>query len=105
MAGLFEGVSFMESKIDKVAKFSLGQVVITPGAAAVIDSLEVQNALRRHQSADWGTVCSDDWNANDESLTEGARLLSSYVAANGVKFWIISEADRSATTVLLPEEY
>jgi len=95
----------MENKLNKIAKFPLGQVVITRTAAAAIDPLDVQRALRRHQSSDWGNVCPEDWTANDESLTEGARLLSSYVGTNGVKFWIISEAGRTTTTVMLPEEY
>jgi hypothetical protein len=85
--------------------FSLGQVVITCGAEQQVPASDVQLALRRHHSRDWGEVSAADWNANDESLKEGGRLLSSYVASNGVKFWIITEADREATTVLLPDDY
>jgi hypothetical protein len=61
--------------------------------------------LQRHQAGDWGDVDEHDRQENELSLKNGFRLLSVYHAANGVKFWIITEADRSATTVLLPEDY
>ncbi len=85
--------------------FPLGRVLITCGAEQSIPKPEVQAALRRHHSGDWGEVCRDDWTANDESVKDQGRLLSSYTAANGIKFWIITEADREATTVLLPSDY
>jgi hypothetical protein len=62
-------------------------------------------ALGRHVTGDWGNVCSEDAEANDAAVGERARLLSSYTSDEGVRFWIITEADRSLTTVLLPEEY
>ncbi|MFN0007204.1 MAG: plasmid related protein [Planctomycetota bacterium] len=62
-------------------------------------------ALRKHARADWGELCDEDLYANDMALLDGSRLLSSYSTKGGIKFWIITEADRSATTVLLPEEY
>ena len=62
-------------------------------------------AFGRHLSGDWGEVCREDWIANELSLKEGTRLFSVYNAANGTRFWVITEADRSATTVLLPDEY
>ncbi len=86
-------------------KFPLGRIVATPGALAEIPTFEVQTSLKRHQRGDWGEVNASDREENDLSLREGFRLLSAYRAANGTKFWIITEADRSVTTVLLPEEY
>ena len=62
-------------------------------------------ALSRHASGDWGEVCEEDWQSNDEALELGTRLLSSYISRSGEKFWIITEHDRSATTILLPLEY
>jgi hypothetical protein len=56
-------------------------------------------------AGDWGDVDADDWKENDHSVKNGYRILSSYVDRNVEKFWIITEADRSATTILLPEEY
>jgi hypothetical protein len=62
-------------------------------------------ALRRHARGDWGEVGVEDQRANDRAVQDGGRLLSAYSTKTNVKFWIITEADRSATTVLLPEEY
>lgn len=86
-------------------KFSLGQVVITQTAAAVLPADEVAVAIRRHQRGDWGELDSHDTRENELSLEQGARLLSVYHTADGVKFYIITEWDRSLTTVLLPEDY
>ena len=61
--------------------------------------------LQRHVAGDWGEVCAEDKQSNDHALVEGTRILSAYRAADGTKFWIITEADRSVTTVLLPEDY
>jgi hypothetical protein len=85
--------------------FPFGQTVITPGALEKLSSAAVNSALDRHAKGDWGDVPREDWQANERALEEGTRLLSSYRDSRGVKFWIITEADRSATTVLLPEEY
>jgi hypothetical protein len=85
-------------------KFPLGQVVITANAAQHLDILAVREALYRHASGDWGNVCPDDACENELSLKEGFRLLSAYGTGDG-KFWIITEADRSVTTVLLPDDY
>lgn len=84
---------------------SLGRTVITPGAIAVLANTDVLAALARHAVGDWGDVCGEDRCANDEALRTGARLLSAYRTCEGVKFWIITEANRSLTTILLPEEY
>lgn len=78
---------------------------MTPGIHNQIPSSELLQALRRHARCDWGTVGTEDWNANTRALKEGTRLFSVYETKAGVKFWIITEADRSATTALLPEEY
>jgi hypothetical protein len=66
---------------------------------------DILTGLQRHQAGDWGDMDEDDRQANNCALTDGSRLFSVYHSANGVKFWIITEADRSVTTVLLPEDY
>lgn len=88
----------------KAAKFPLGQIVITANAAGQLDSQAVNEALIRHASGDWGEVCEADRRENEVSLREGYRLLSVYGTGTG-RFWIITEADRSVTTVLMPEDY
>lgn len=85
--------------------FKLGDIFVTPGALEVILEEDMNLALQRHANGDWGEVCKEDWELNDEALELGHRILSVYTSSNGVKFWIITEADRSATTILLPEEY
>ena len=85
-------------------KFSLGQVVATRGAFETLNVADIGTALRRHMAGDWGDVCAEDRQANDFALTSGGRLLSAF-HAGAVKFWIITEADRSATTVCVPDEY
>ena len=88
-----------------VSKLPLGRLVATPNALNSLTPDDTRNALNRHRSGDWGDVCVEDRQANDRALFEGTRLLSVYHGVAGVKFWIITEADRSATTVLLPEDY
>jgi len=85
--------------------FALGQTVITRNAQSQLHFQDVFLSLVRHAARDWGDVCPADREENELSLLEGFRLLSSYEDRNGVKFWIITEADRSITTVLLPEDY
>ena len=85
--------------------FPLGQTVITPNAENQLHSEDVFLSLRRHAAGDWGDVCPDDRAENELSLREGFRLLSAYKDRHGIKFWIITEADRSVTTILLPEDY
>lgn len=84
---------------------TLGRIVATPGILESIEHADVLRALGRHALGDWGEVCEQDRHANQEALQHGLRLLSVYRSASGVKFWIITEADRSATTLLLPDEY
>lgn len=86
-------------------KFPLGQIVATAHAMATLANTDMQLALQRHATGDWGDVGKEDRAANEQALLEGTRLLSIYRSSQGVKFWIITEADRSATTVLLPEDY
>ena len=86
-------------------KFPLGRLLITPGAKEYLLRASVADALRRHAGGDWGDGGPHDWQANESALADEARLFSVYHDRQGVKFWIITEADRSATTVLLPEEY
>jgi hypothetical protein len=87
--------------------FPLGRVLATPRALAVLEDHGVAPAilLGRHVRGDWGELCDEDVQANLEALRGGLRLLSSYRLAEGVKVWIITEADRSATTLLLPDDY
>lgn len=86
-------------------RFSLGQTVITCAAFERLPTEEVLAALQRHQSGDWGELDDNDRQENERSLTEGGRLLSRYRTKDQIIFWIITEADRSVTTVLLPEDY
>jgi hypothetical protein len=90
---------------DSRAKFPHGQVVATPNALNSVPPDEIHVALSRHLQGDWGDVGEDDWKENELSLKEGFRLFSSYHTLAGVKFWIITEADRSVTTILLPLDY
>jgi len=91
----------------KPKTFPLGRTLATPGALeALADSGESPaDFLRRHATCDWGDVSEEDWRLNDEALEQGDRLLSAYHTANGEKIWAITEADRSATTILRPEDY
>lgn len=86
-------------------KFELGRLLATPHALDILNPDDVHNAVSRHSSGDWGDLCEEDLQANQFALDENLRLLSVYQDRSGTKFWIITEADRSATTVLLPEDY
>lgn len=83
----------------------LGRTLATPGVLEATTEAERNIAFNRHFRGDWGDVVDEDWRANDQALQNGGRLLSAYHTLSGTKFWIITEADRSATTILLPEEY
>lgn len=89
------------------AKFELGRVVATPGVLEALQDAEVEalTYLLRHAQGDWGDLCKDDLEENELSLAHGYRLLSAYHLPDLTKIWIITEADRSVTTILLPEEY
>ncbi|MBB6053298.1 type I restriction endonuclease subunit M [Armatimonas rosea] len=98
--------------------FLCGEVVATPGAIEALNEahgnrwrIEAGRLIARHRSGDWGDVCREDKSANDQALRHGARILSAYhlpVRVPGTapqKLWVITEADRSSTTILLPDEY
>ena len=90
-----------------MSKFPLGRVVATPDALEALQKAGQSPAffLDRHAVGDWGSVCEEDKQANDEALVTGGRLLSAYQTLKGVRLWVITEADRSSTCVLLPENY
>ncbi len=87
--------------------FALGQIVMTPGAAAAFAATGERPFpfLARHQQGDWGEVSPEDGAENDFSVAHGFRVLSAYALKDGTRIWILTEADRSATTILLPAEY
>ena len=89
------------------ARFSLGQIVATPGALeAMSESGQVPaQFIARHVAGDWGEVCDEDKRLNDGALVDDSRILSAYTTAKGEKVWVITEADRSSTCILLPAEY
>jgi len=106
-------------------RFPLGQLFATPGALGLLAEIRdaekpysvraaanskepaalVMPYVQRHSAGDWGDVSTNDWKANDEALASGERLFSAYEIGGGKRLWIITEADRSSTTVLLPDEY
>jgi len=86
-------------------KFETGRLIVTMGIAADIKIPEVNAALLRHVNGDWGCIPKEDAISNDESIKGGGRILSAYYSNKGLIFWIITETDRSVTTVLLPSEY
>src|ERR1051325_4924425 len=90
---------------ESTAKFGLGRIVATPNALSKLSNEDILRALQRHQAGDWGDVDEHDRQENELSLKEGFRLLSVFHSAQRVKFWIITESDRSSTTLLLPEDY
>jgi hypothetical protein len=92
-------------KLPPLAKFPLGQTVITSNAQARLNAMDVQLALNRHHRGDWGDMSECDKKENEHALIHAGRLMSSYRDSQGKKFWIITEWDRSVTTVLLPEDY
>jgi len=87
--------------------FPLGRLFATPGVirAVVTAGDDVFPYLARHARGDWGDASAYDWKANDAVVRDGTRLLSAYRLSDGTRIWIITEADRSSTTILLPDEY
>ena len=92
---------------EKLPRFPLGQVVATPGALSALVSLNISpwTLLSRHVRGDWGELDEHDRQENERALTEEARLLSAYTLPGETRIWIITEADRFATMLLLPQEY
>ena len=91
--------------LPKQIRFPLGDLYVTAAVDRDIAREDIAEALSRHAQGDWGDVCEEDRQENEFSLAHGERLLSSYRDRKGVKFWIITEADRNTTTVLLPHDY
>ena len=87
--------------------FQLGEVVATPGAVAAMQehNISPQTLLQRHVTGDWGVVCKEDAKLNNDAVTYDNRILSNYPIASNTRIWIITEWDRSVTTLLLPSEY
>lgn len=83
----------------------MGQLYATQNALQLLNPAEIADAVQRHCRGDWGDICQEDRGLNEEALTDGSRIMSIYQAKQGIRFWIITEADRSVTTVLLPEDY
>lgn len=97
----------MNTAFHNTPRLSLGQVVATPGALRALEEANQlpSEFLARHQSGDWGEVDDEDQKENELSVDKGFRILSAYRTKMSVRIWVITEADRSATTILLPEEY
>ncbi len=91
----------------KNPRFNLGQTVATPGAIEALQQANVSatSLLVRHQQGDWGDLCEEDVAENNFALSRKLRLFSSYQLTESTKIWVITEADRSVTTLLLPEDY
>lgn len=90
---------------DKKARFRCGQLCATPAALDKVGRAGLIRLLERHLSGDWGDTCKSDARANEEALHSGNRIISWYQVSKELRIMIITEADRSATTILLPEEY
>ena len=88
-----------------IALFRAGHIVATPHALECLTQADIDLGLQRHLAGDWGELGQEDKAANDLALLKCSRLLSAYNSASGIRFWIITEADRSATTILLPQDY
>ena len=86
-------------------KFELGRLVITAAALSTLPAEDVESAVRKHAGGDWGEIEEEDQEANEHALLAGLRLFSAYRTECGIRFYIITEWDRSVTTVLLPEDY
>jgi hypothetical protein len=88
-----------------IAKFRLGKIVATPNALETLTQHDILRAIQQHQAGEWGELGAEDKATNQSALLHGGRLFSCYQSVGKVRFYVITEADRSATTVLLPEDY
>jgi hypothetical protein len=95
----------VSASVIPIAKFKLGKIVSTPNALEHLTHEDIVRAIGRHQAGDWGDVSEHDRAQNELSLQQGLRLWSVYHTEKGVKFLLITEANRFATTVLMPEDY
>ncbi len=84
-----------------LARFRHGRIITTPGALAALSPDDITVAIRRHSAGDWGDVSNADCKRNEAALNSGHRLVSAYRSALGALFWVITEADRQTTTILL----
>jgi hypothetical protein len=96
----------MKPSIESQPCFALGQVVATPGALAALAEAGHwwMVFVARHAQCDWGDLDPHDWQENEAALARGGRLFSAYTLATGQRLWLITESDRSVTTLLLPAE-
>jgi hypothetical protein len=88
-----------------IAKFRLGKIVATSNAVGRLTPDDILRAIQQHQAGEWGELGEEDKATNESALLHGGRLFSCYQSVGKVKFYVITEADRSCTTVLLPEDY
>lgn len=90
-----------------IPKFPLGRCVATPAALSLLatNAVSTGSLLDRHITGDWGKLCDEDKQANDDAVKHGGQVLSSYELPSGDKVWVITEWDRSVTTVLTPDDY
>jgi hypothetical protein len=97
----------LEAINESAVLFPLGKIFLTVGAKEALEESGEQpfDFLKRHQAGDYGLIGKEDWQENDLSIKESFRILSAYRTELGIKIWIITEADRNSTTVLLPSEY
>ncbi|MES2466351.1 MAG: hypothetical protein V4675_03530 [Verrucomicrobiota bacterium] len=86
-------------------RFQLGEIYTTPGVRAAMTTDEIAAALARHLSGDWGEICAEDAATNEDAVEGGGQIMSLYTSASGIVYWVITESDRSVTTLLLPAEY
>lgn len=97
----------MEEIVLTESKFHLGEIISTTQLFVYCEKnrFALFSYLARYANGDWGDVCKEDWKSNDEALKNGLRLISEYKLPDGRRIWIITEWDRSATTLLFPEDY
>jgi hypothetical protein len=95
----------MSARVMPLARFRLGRIMSTPTARDQLTQADILRAIGRHQAGDWGDVSESDRQQNELALKQGGRLWSVYHAANHRKFWLITEANRASTVVLMPEDY
>ena len=93
--------------MDSTRRFEFGHIRATPGALNAIQQSgeDALSFVVRHVGGDWGVISTADKNTNDRALIDGERLVSAYILHSGEKIWVITEADRSSTTILLPDDY
>ena len=88
-------------------RFPLGRIVATPAAldAMAKSGDSAHGLLMGHVTGDFGTVCKADWKANEDAIVQGERVFSAHLLKDGQKIWVITEADRSSSTILMPSDY